>query len=32
MDINAGAQQDLGSPAARLNEKGSLPVWGVEML
>ncbi len=26
--INTGAQEDLGYPAARLNEKGCLPVWG----
>jgi hypothetical protein len=28
MDITTGAQQELGYPAARLNEKGCLPVWG----
>jgi len=26
------AKKDLRDPAARLNEKGCLQVWGVEML
>jgi len=28
MDIDTRAQQGLGYPAARLSEKGCLPVWG----
>jgi len=29
---NTGAQQDLGYPGARFNEKGCLQVWGGDVL
>jgi hypothetical protein len=32
MDINTGAQQDIGYPGERFNEKGCLQVWGGDVL